>query len=167
MKLNVVDSELIRGSQEEVFECFWRPELWPKITPHVKRIEMIHEEGNRQHFIMEVQAEGRNYVMETERVAVAPQSITYQQSKPPVFLRTHSGEWRFEQQGPDTRISLVHQVDIDDQKAIAVLEVQSVEAAHEKIRTNLRKNGRTTITAVKTLVESGQSKDLLRAIAVT
>lgn len=167
MKLDVSDTESIRGSQEEVFECFWRPELWPKITPHVKRIEMISETASRQRFVMEVQAEGRNYVMETERVAVAPKSITYQQSKPPVFLRAHAGEWSFEQRGPVTQVSLVHKVDVDDEKAVAVLGVQSAEQAHEKIRTNLLRNGRTTIEAVKKAVESGQNKELLQMNAAS
>lgn len=165
MELSVVDKEPIRGSREEVFECFWRPELWPKITPHVKRIEMLREEANYQHFIMEVHAEGKVYVMETERHSVGSQSIGYQQSKPPALFRTHKGEWKFEQQGPITEVSLVHTVDVDEEKAIAILQVQSAEEAYEKIRTNLRRNGRTTIEAVKKLVESGQAKEMLYAAA--
>lgn len=164
MKIDVIDHESILGVQAEVFECFWRPELWPQITPHVKRIEMIHETENHQRFIMEVHAEGKKYVMESERSALAPQIITYQQSKPPAIFRSHGGEWRFEQQGPFTQISLVHSVDVDDEKAVAVLEVKTVEEAYEKIRTNLKKNGRTTINAVKKLVESGQSNELLQKI---
>ena len=89
----VEDELLIRAPLERVFRCFWEPGLWTRITPHVKRIEMLEERASRQRFLMTIESEGRAHTVETSREAIPNESITYRQSKPPAFPNDASGAW--------------------------------------------------------------------------
>lgn len=161
MILELVDSETIHATREEVFHCFWRAELWPKLTSHVTRIEIVHEQDGWQRYSMEVDVEGKKYVMETQRIAVSPAAIAFHQPKPPAFMRAHTGVWNFEQNGQDTRVKVTHRVDLDEEKAMEMLSLGSVALARQKVTENLHKNGLAMITSVGEFLASQEGKKLV------
>jgi len=151
--LVVTDSTIINGKLSRVFDCFWDPTLWPQITPHVKQIEMIEWEDTHQRFKMSVEANGKRHDMETERIAVINERITYRQSQPPPFFDEHIGEWLFEELDEGVRVTLIHKARINEPKAREILEVGSLAEAEVLISETLKRNGRLTMSAVKATIE--------------
>jgi aromatase len=165
MILERTDSKWIEASANDAFYCFWRAELWPQLTDHVVKVDMIEEQEGYQRYGMHVQVEGKRYIMETQRIAVAPRTISFQQPKPPVFMRAHSGVWSFEQTENGTNVKVVHRLNVDDQKAMETLGVNSVEAAREKIMGNLQRNGLAMIDSVSAFLQSNEGKQHMLAQA--
>src|SRR5579863_4122484 len=161
MILERTDNGTIEASVADAFHCFWRAEMWPKLTNHVVKIDMLEEQDGYQRYAMHVAVEGKKYVMETQRISVAPRSISFQQPKPPVFMRSHSGVWSFEQGSTATKVSVAHRLDLDEQKAMETLEVGSVEAARKKVMGNLERNGMAMIDSVNAFLQSSEGKMLL------
>ena len=163
MIIELVDSGSIRGTVTDVFHCFWRAELWPRLTSHVTTVEMLQEQDGYQRYAMRVHVDGKDYVLETQRIAVAPRSISFQQPKPPVFMNSHAGLWSFEEGSSGTKVSVAHRIDVNDQKAIEALGAKSVEDARQKILGNLHKNGMAMIEAVNEFLQSQEGCSLQAA----
>ena len=149
----VKDEVVIRAELDRVFQCFWNPFVWTRITPHVKKIEMLEETESRQRFLMTVESNGQCHTVETNREAVANTSITYQQSRPPVFLRWHRGRWTFSSEVDGIRVSLVHEAEVDGSK-LALLGATTLDQAEATVAQNLRANGSRTMAAVKGHLQS-------------
>lgn len=148
----VQDEVLIRAPLETVFGCFWEPALWTRITPHVRRIEMLDASAQRQRFLMTIETRGETHTMETQREAIPPTRISYRQSRPPAFLLRHSGTWTFSEEEEGVRVRLVHEAEIDASK-LAMLHADTVEHAESMVARNLRANGNRTMVAVKEYLE--------------
>jgi len=155
--MTVTDTTIIRGRLDEVFECFWDPTLWPRITPHVKQVEIIAWQGAHQQFKMCVEANGKPHWMESEREAVDGRRITYRQTRPPVFFLEHTGEWGFAEVDDGVQVTLIHRVSIDEAKAQEVLNVGSRAEAETLIQQTLKRNGRLTMTAIKRKIEGASA----------
>ena len=163
--LTVTDTIRIKGNLTQVYDCFWNPEYWPRLTTHVKRIEMLEWEGMRQRFKMCVEANGKQFLMETEREGVPDMSISYRQTQPPPFLLAHTGRWDFATEDEDVLVTLVHRVVIDPEKALDVLAVPTLTDAERVIGENLRRNGAMTMNAVKRYVEGDSETSNLSSVA--
>lgn len=163
MILERTDTGSIEAAVEDVFYCFWRAELWPKFTDHVVKVEMLNEETGYQRYAMHVNVQKKDYVMETERIAVAPRSISFRQPKPPILMNSHSGVWTFEAQPSGTKVSVAHRVDLNVQKAMEVLEASTPEEAREKIMGNLHRNGMAMISSINQFLQSNEGQKALSA----
>lgn len=155
--LVVTDSIIINGDLPRVFDCCWNATLWPRITRHVKQIEMIEWQATHQRFKMSVEANGKRHDMETEREAVINERITYRQSQPPPFFDEHLGEWRFEKLDGGVRVTLIHKARINESKAREILEVGSLDEAERVISETLKRNGRLTMSAIKATIEGNKA----------
>lgn len=152
--LSITNTIWIRGDLAEVYECFWNPRLWTEITPHVRRVEMLDQRPNFQRFKMEVNSEGKIYLMETQREGCPWQAIHYRQLQPPPFFTRHTGEWSFSGYSDGVRVTLVHQVDVDIGKACEILGAVDAEDAVGRISVSLQRNGLTTMNAIKAWLEN-------------
>jgi aromatase len=155
--LTVTDTIRINAGLSEVYDCFWNPEYWPRLTDHVKQIEMLQWNGMHQRFKMLVESNGKQFLMETEREGVLNSSISYRQTKPPPFLQRHHGRWDFVANGEGVSVTLTHDVVIDKEKALELLPVSTFIEAERLIGENLKRNGALTMTAVKRYVERAWS----------
>lgn len=155
--VEVADSLEIEGSLEEVYRCFWDPEIWPKVTTHVTRIEMLESTDREQRFLMFVASDGEVHEIETRREGQPLARITYRQTRPPVFLRRHSGEWRFVPVDGRVRVELVHRAELDPEIACKKFGGVSLDEARQRVSTALSNNGRRTMVAIKELIEGGGS----------
>lgn len=154
--ITVTDDHVLPGSLDRVFECFWDVERWPVITPHVKRIEMRSRTPDHQEFSMTVESGGALHAVESVRDAITNRRITYRQTRPPAFLREHTGEWIFEPVAGGTRVTLIHRAVLDLPGAPALLGVASALEAAEKVARALKENGSRTIHAVREFLESNR-----------
>jgi len=151
--LTVVDEVMVKADLERVFECIWDATCWPRLTTHVKRIEMLEEGDRRQRFRMTVESNGRDHTVESVREAEPGEWIRYHQTRPPAFLKEHLGEWRFVAVDGGVRVDLVHRAEIDYDKALAALPASSPEEADRVVSTALKVNGSKTLLAVKEHLE--------------
>jgi Polyketide cyclase / dehydrase and lipid transport len=151
--LDVVDEININSDLARVYTCFWAAPLWPAITSHVKRIEMLEWRGEHQRFLMTVSANGKDHVVESVREAVPNEQITYRQLTPPAFFRSHQGMWRFASGERGVSVSVRHTVDIDFDKARALFGLHTDHSIEELVSVTLHANGMTTMVAVKNLLE--------------
>lgn len=152
--LTVKDEAIIAEHDlERVFGCFWNAALWPQLTPHVKRIQMLEESSRRQRFLMTVESQGVEHTVESLREAEPPFQITYQQSRPPAFLQEHRGEWYFARADGGTQVTLVHRAVLDMARAQEVFGAPSPEEARERVASALRANGRKTLDAIQAHLE--------------
>jgi aromatase len=155
--LEVTDIIVIESDLRSVFHWLWRAERWPEITPHVKRVQMLEEEKDRQHFRMDVLSDGKLYTVETQRHARPYGSISYRQTTPPSFLREHTGEWILRPVGSSIEVKVIHRADVDEEKAVASLGVATAEAALDRVRLALSRNGKLTLEVIKSRLESQPS----------
>jgi uncharacterized membrane protein len=148
----VTDKMFISAPVDRVYECCWNAELWPKITPHVREIEIVDAQADQQHMRMVVESEGKLYRLESTRTTVPGQRIFYRQNTPPDFLAEHCGEWRFYSAAGHTRIELTHQfVAKDTARQLLGLDPNVDVDAYIAIR--LKKNGLLTLSAIKQMLE--------------
>lgn len=150
--VRVEDEIFIRAPRDLAFECFWDATLWPRITPHVKKIEMLENGAGRQRFRMTVESQGRLHTVESVRTAEGQRRITYDQTTPPVFLKRHSGEWLFDEVDDGVRIRLIHRAELDPEK-LEALDAATIADGEEAVARNLGANGMRTMQAVKAHLE--------------
>ena len=150
--VQVEDEIVIRGPIDTVFACFWNAELWPKVTTHVKQIEMIEQSPDSQRFRMTVESKGRDYTVETQRWSVRNRRITYWQPRPPEFLRRHTGEWKFFVNADGVRIRLVHEAEIDETK-LGLIGADRLDEAEAIVGNSLKANGMATMSSIKQHIE--------------
>jgi len=153
--LTVTDQHTIRAGLAEVFRCVWDAGLWPKITPHVKRVQFVEEGERTQTMLMTVLANGVEHTVESVREADPDRRVRYRQTKPPAFLHAHEGEWHFSIVPEGVRVDLIHRAVVDYDKALAALEVQSPAEADQLISSTLKANGSRTLIAIKNFLEQG------------
>lgn len=149
----VTDCVSISAPIYRVYEYCWRAELWPKITPHVRKVELLEASADHQRMRMVVESHAKLYTVESERHTVPGESITYRQMRPPVFLSEHSGEWRFSSSDGQTRVELTHRFQANRELARQVLGLSETGNVDTLIGERLKTNGRLTLLAVKQVVE--------------
>lgn len=157
--LTVRDQHTIRADLASVFECVWNAELWPRITTHVKRIEMLEAGERSQRFLMTVLANGTEHTVESVREALPDQRVVYRQTRPPAFLEKHDGEWSFHSVPEGVRVELVHRAAVDYEKALSALHVESPAEADRLISGTLKANGSRTLLAIKAYLEGPGEHD--------
>jgi uncharacterized membrane protein len=148
----VTDMMLISAPIERVYECCWNAELWPKITPHVREIEIVDTQADQQQMRMVVESEGKLYRVESTRTTIPGRRITYRQNTPPAFLAEHCGEWCFYSAAGHTRIELTHQFIAKD-TARQLLGLDANVDVDAYIAARLKNNGLLTLTAIKQMLE--------------
>ncbi len=152
----VTDSIRIMAPLEQVYDYCWNAEMWPRITPHVRQIDLLDAENDSQRIRMVVENEGKLYTVESIRHTVPGASITYQQTTPPPFLSEHSGEWRFSFAGAETRVELTHRFETRKEVARQVLGLAEGADVDDYVGERLKQNGLLTLSAVKRTLEQKQ-----------
>lgn len=152
--VTVRDEVRVRAPLREVFRCVWDATLWPELTDHVRRIEMLGGDDRSQQFRMTVESNGRLHTVESERKAEPGQWVSYRQTRPPVFLLEHSGDWRFAEEGGEVTVHLEHRAEVDYPKALEALGVSSAVEADERVSQALKVNGSKTLLAIKRHLEA-------------
>jgi hypothetical protein len=152
--LEINDTLFIRADLSSVFAAFWNPRLWVKLTPHVKVINMFAESDTSQTFQMIVESDGKQHTVETTRHCEKNSWIRYTQIKPPAIFQHHEGEWKFELQDDEAKVSLKHAVEINNDIARNVFNKTDQHEIDKTVRMILLRNGRLTLEAVKAYLEN-------------
>jgi len=153
---SVTDSIRIMAPLDQVYDYCWNAEMWPKITSHVRQVDLLHAGKDSQRIRMVVENEGKVYTVESIRHTVPGSSITYQQTTPPVFLTEHSGEWRFSSASGETCVELTHRFESKKEVARQVLGLAEGADVDSYIGHRLKQNGLLTLSAVKKTLEQNK-----------
>ena len=105
-------SVTISRSIAEVMQAFWRLEDWPKITAHVRAIDLLFDDENVQVLLMHVDSRGKRDVFKSVRVRQA-NVIFYFQPVPPPAVKFHRGAWEFDAVPTGTRVTCRHEIIAD------------------------------------------------------
>ena len=151
--LTVNDRHVIQAELSAVFDCVWNAGLWPKITPHVMRVNIVESDDHTQKMLMTVLSNGAEHHVESLRKADPQRRVTYTQTRPPAFLKAHSGEWHFDAVAEGVRVDLVHHAVVDYDQALPALNVRSHAEADALISSMLKANGARTLLAIKDYLE--------------
>ena len=150
----VKDGTVIRGSASRVYQYVWDARSWPRLNPHVKEVNVLEERPNYQHLWMQIESDGKIVTMVTERFGEPHRAVTYFQTQPPPFFKSHKGQWGIEESEGQTSLTLVHTVAVCTEKARMMLGLESDEDISSKVSSLLRRNGNRTIEAIKNAVEA-------------
>src|SRR5262245_9809634 len=123
--LTITDEIFVKADLQRVFDCIWDATCWPRLTTHVKQIEMLEDGDRRQRFLMTVESNGKDHTVESVRETEPGRWIRYRQLRPPIFLKEHSGEWQFVPSASGVRVDLTHWAEIDYEKALPAFAASS------------------------------------------
>lgn len=140
--------EFISRNRAYVFERFWDPREWERVTPHVVHVEMIDESQDFHRFRMTISSGGKEFRTLSERTAIRPERIDYKQVVPPPLLLRHEGSWLFREKNAGTEVILRHRADIEFDRCRREWPDLNVGQLRNKIAQLLQKNGRLTISSL-------------------
>ncbi|HEV2964421.1 MAG TPA: SRPBCC family protein [Candidatus Angelobacter sp.] len=150
---SVTDTIRIAAPLDKVYDCCWNAEIWPRITSHVRQIDLLDTGKDRQRIRMVVENDGKLYTVESIRSAIPGSLITYQQTKLPEFLSEHSGEWHFSFAGAETSVQLTHRFKAKEEVARRILGLAENADVDAYVGQRLKQNGLLTLNAVKRTLE--------------
>ncbi|WP_050419498.1 hypothetical protein [Bradyrhizobium tropiciagri] len=150
-------SVTIARNVTEVMAAFWRLEEWPKITAHVRAIDLLFDDENVQVLLMHVDSRGKRDVFKSVRVRQA-NVIFYFQPVPPPTLKFHRGAWEFEAVPTGTRVTCRHEIVADPNGCRQFflntgLELEA-NAAVVKLEDLIKNNSNQTMEALKRSLEA-------------
>ncbi|MGH9349891.1 MAG: SRPBCC family protein [Vicinamibacterales bacterium] len=139
----------------DVMEVFWRPERWPAVAAHVRRIDCLYGDEHAQVLVFSVRTGSSVDVFKSVRIRHGDRILFYQ-PVPPAFLRVHSGRWTFEAHGPGTIVRVLHRVVVDPERARERLQdlAASDEAITSRVMETINANSLQTMRALKTCLET-------------
>jgi len=82
------------------YQALWEAQHWPRHLPHVRRIEVVYDDGRFQEFLMEVESERGLLRVRSVRQGSPSTGIRFFQPQPPAFLKHHAGGWLLRPLGP-------------------------------------------------------------------
>ncbi|MDT0306495.1 SRPBCC family protein [Streptomyces sp. DSM 44917] len=104
-----VRSAVIPASREAIYGALFDMRAWQDLLPHVQRIEVLHDDGQYQEFMMTVKSDTDGQPLTVRSIRNCREDIEFFQPVPPRFLRHHGGIWRFHPQGPgETLVEVTH-----------------------------------------------------------
>jgi aromatase len=159
------DDVPIEGTQEVMYDVLARAEAWPKILPHVSRLDLREEDDGVQFMEMDTREGGGEDVHTTRsvRVCLPPDRIVYKQIGLPDFLTAHVGEWSL-REGPHGGVAS-HTVILKEEAITRLLGPDgSVQDARRLVREAIGANSRMTLACALKIAESRHAGDPSAAV---
>ncbi|MEV4007104.1 aromatase/cyclase [Actinomadura sp. NPDC049753] len=160
LTLEFSDAELVRGPLEAAYDFVNECDRWPERLPHVLSVALTEDEPGLQFMEMDTRSpDGSAHTTASGRVCVPGERIVYKQTTTPPVMRTHNGEWLFEDAGDGAvRVTSRHTVVIDPGALRGpAAGGMDLPAVREKIRETLGANSRATLRAAKRYAENERS----------
>ncbi|MFE0193776.1 SRPBCC family protein [Streptomyces sp. NPDC058989] len=122
---------------------------WPKLLPHCEGLELRHDDGRHQEFVLEVQtAAGAETFRSVRHCDAERLSIVYFQPEPPPLLLRHEGSWQVRAAaGGGSEVVSRHTAVLDAvacEKAFGTAELRECK---RRVRDLLDGNSRRTVEA--------------------
>ena len=128
---------IINRPYQEVYGYLKNMRDWPDYLPHVKKIDVLYDDGEFQEFYMDVLSENNILLnVRSVRKCVDAESIQFFQPKPPAFLKHHAGGWRFKAIDlKKCEVLTYHQWDLAEASVVAnkAAEISHILSEHARL----------------------------------
>jgi aromatase len=149
--LSFEDTAELPADPVHVYRFLHDAARWPRLVPHVRRLDLREDTPNVQVMSMETQTpDGSVHTTESVRVCFPETLIVYKQTAVPALMRAHTGYWRISGHGTGTGTGTTavagHAVVLNPEAVAPVLGEQATIAdAAAFVRRALGTNSTTTL----------------------
>lgn len=150
--LSFEDSVLVDGPAELVYDFLYRVRDWPRLVPHVSRLDVTEDEPGIQVMSMDtLTADGASHTTESVRVCFPHAGrIVYKQTATPLLMAAHTGEWSVQEEGNSVRVTSHHSVLLRPETITQVLGADAgVPESRRYVREALGRNSTATLNLAK------------------
>lgn len=157
--LSFEDSVRVEGPAEPVYDFLYRVADWPRLVPHVARLDLTEDTPGVQVMAMDTRtADGATHTTESIRVCFPEAGrIVYKQTATPALMHAHTGRWTVVPDESGVTVTSQHSVILREEAIKPVLgEDATVEQARRYIREALGRNSTATLNLAKQHAESAQ-----------
>lgn len=146
----------INCQAEEAYKAIYEMDKWPEKLPHVKRIEVLYNDGIYQEFLMDVESNTEMIQVRSIRRCVPYEEITFFQPTPPKFLSHHCGGWSFHKIETGCCVKTWHQWNLESKKAKELFPPKDNITTEERIANLLRSHAELALATWKDRIEAVQ-----------
>lgn len=155
--LSFEDSVHIEGPAEPVYDFLHRVGDWPRLLPHVDRLDLTEDMPGVQVMAMDTRtADGSVHTTESIRVCFPGAGrIVYKQTATPALMDAHTGAWSVVADEAGVRVTSRHDVVLREEAIGRVLGADAtVEQARRYVREALGRNSTATLHLAKQHAEA-------------
>ncbi|WP_326654741.1 MULTISPECIES: aromatase/cyclase [unclassified Streptomyces] len=155
--LSFEDSVRVDGPAGPVYDFLYRVQDWPRLVPHVSRLDLVEDEPGVQVMSMDTTtADGSSHTTESVRVCFPDEGrIVYKQTATPALMAAHTGEWSVVPDGTGATVTSQHSVVLREENITKILGPDAgVTQARRYIREALGRNSTATLNLAKQHAES-------------
>ncbi len=156
--LSFEDAVRVDGPAELVYGFLYDVAEWPRLVPHVARLDVTEDEPGVQRMTMDtVTADGFAHTTESVRVCFPGAGrIVYKQTATPALMAAHTGEWSVIPDETGVTVVSQHSVLLREEAVERVLGAgTTVAEARAYVRTALGRNSTATLELAKRHAENG------------
>lgn len=148
----------ISATPKDLYNALYQMRDWPKYLPHVKKIDVIFDDGQYQEFWMRVDSpKGELNVLSMRNCK--NNKIIFYQPRPPDFLLHHAGCWNFiPLDNNKCRLKTFHTWDINQNVAAGLFPSKDYINTEKQIEILLKDHAKFTIESWKKVFEEGRRK---------
>ncbi|MGW8777250.1 aromatase/cyclase [Streptomyces sp. NPDC055796] len=157
------DTVRVDAPPELVYAFLERAEQWPRLLPHVARLELTEPEelpGVQVMAMDTLTADGSAHTTESVRVCFpAAGRIVYKQTRTPALMSAHTGVWTVTGGAYGSTVTSQHGVVLREEAVAGVLGASAdLAAARRYVREALGRNSTATMTYAKQYAESALAR---------
>ncbi|WP_329297198.1 aromatase/cyclase [Streptomyces sp. NBC_00659] len=155
--LSFEDSVRVKGPGRPVYDFLHRVADWPRLVPHVDRLDLAEDIPGVQVMAMDTRtADGSVHTTKSVRVCFPDTlRIVYKQTATPALMDAHTGAWSVVPDESGVIVTSRHSVVLREEAIRPVLgEDASVEQARRYVREALGRNSTATLNLAKQYAES-------------
>lgn len=147
------DSIYINSSEHEMMNSLWNLNGWEEKLPHIKKINVLYDDGYNQEFLMTVQTNDIPVTVRSIRRLASNNVIEFFQPEPPAYLLHHAGSWLIENNPEGLLVTLEHKWNVREQKLPELYPDLSYSDACKKIEDELFEHAQASLTLWKKVLE--------------
>ncbi len=145
----------ISCTPEEAYRAIYEMHKWPEKLPHVKRIEILYNDGVYQEFLMDVESSNSEMIqVRSIRRCVPDEGIVFFQPTPPKFLKHHCGGWSFQKLATGCCVKTWHQWNLEPQKAKELFPTKDNISTNDRISSLLLTHAELALSTWKERLEA-------------
>ncbi|MGW2421058.1 aromatase/cyclase [Streptomyces sp. NPDC001709] len=155
--LSFEDSVRVEGPAEPVYDFLYRVGDWPRLVPHVSRLDLTEDTPGVQVMAMDTRtADGSTHTTESIRVCFPDTGrIVYKQTATPALMEAHTGRWSVVPDDTGVTVTSQHSVILREEAIPSVLgEDATIDQARRYVREALGRNSTATLNLAKRHAET-------------
>ncbi|MCD6047055.1 MAG: hypothetical protein K0S08_702 [Gammaproteobacteria bacterium] len=141
----------------DVYSALHNLKAWPEYLPHVKKIDLIYDDGHYQEFRMHVTSTNGD-ILSVRSIRKCDQNskeIQFFQPEPPEYLKHHCGGWRFVEKDGACHVTTYHKWNLKNEIAEDEFPSNEKESTAEQVEKILKNHAKLALSTWKVILEEG------------